>query len=118
MAKVGRPRKNGVKPPSELSRVIVGLCGYDKARRAGEKYEASLDAGVEEVKRHYPKSKMSRTEMKRILAKYRPRTGLLASLLVGEGDNFLLTEGRMTASVWEARIGPRPVYPQSNAVQR
>jgi hypothetical protein len=116
MSKLGRPRKDGVKPPWHLCRTVVGLCGYGKERRAGGKYEASLESAVAEVKRAYPHLPMSLTEMKRILAESRPKTGLKATFLVAECENFALPEGRMTQRAWEIRIGPQPNYRRHNAV--
>jgi hypothetical protein len=116
MSQRGRPKKNGVKPFWEFSRTVLGLYGYDKARGMGEKYEASLKAGIAQVKRAYPELPMSVTEMKRILATFRPKSGDAATFHVAECENFRLPGGRMTGQAWDIRIGAQPKYPRSNSI--
>jgi hypothetical protein len=114
MKQRGRPGKNGVKPFWVLHRTMVGLCAYDKARSRGEKYEQALKAAVEEVRQIFPEMPMSETEMKRVLAEFRPKE-LELTFLVSESDNTVTLEGRKCQRAWDIRIGPQPDFPRHNA---
>jgi len=111
MAKRGRPRKNGVKDGGDFIRAAVALCAYDKARRAGEKYLAALQAGITEVNQRFPGMPMSETEMKRILAEFRTK-GSADVLLVNENANAVPLDG---SKKWDLRFGAPPNYPRTNA---
>ncbi len=91
--KRGRPKTNGVRDGSVLQRETLALKAHDEARRAGEKYEIALDMMVEAVHRWRPEMPMSRTEAKRILAKWRGKKQ--ASTILGMGEQVL--EGEAAA---------------------
>jgi hypothetical protein len=114
MKKPGRPRKNGVKPAWVLHRTAVGLLGYDTARSSGEKYAEGLKAGVAKVREEFPDMPMSETEMKRILAEFRPKE-LELTLLFRESENTVTALGRKCKKAWQISIGPQPEYPRHNA---
>jgi hypothetical protein len=114
MAKRGRPRNNGAKPAWVLHRTMLALYGYDKARKAGEKYETALQAGIAEVRCVDPHMAISMTEMKRILRMYRSEAQA-STYLVAESEKPITLEGRTYSRVWSMSIGPRPNYPRHNA---
>ena len=113
MSKRGRP-KNEAKPWWVLHRTMLALCGYDKERRAGEKYDAGLRAGIAEVHRVYPNMPISMTEMKRILRGFRPKT-LSPTYFVVESEQPITLDGITYSRVWDMNFGPRPNYPRHNA---
>ena len=110
----GRPKTNGVMQAWVLHRTMVGLYAYDKARSRGEKYEQALRAAVEEVRQTFPEIRMSATEMKRILAEFRPKE-LELTFLITECENTVTPLGRKCEKAWQIRIGPQPEYPRHNA---
>jgi hypothetical protein len=54
-----------------LHRITIALMGYDQARQAGAKHDAALMEGVNAVRERLPGKPMSKSEMRRILARYR-----------------------------------------------
>lgn len=80
-----------------LLRSMVGLCAYDEARQTGSKYAPAVDAAVGAVQCVLPEVAMSRTEVKRTLATFRPR---------GEKEVLLVEMER--PGTWAFRFGPRP----------
>lgn len=85
--KRGRPSMNGVRPGWILRRETIALNVYDEVRKSGEKHEVALDAMVAAVHRRHPKMPMSRTEAKRILAKWRGKDQ--TSTILGKGEKVL-----------------------------
>ncbi len=71
--KRGRPAKNGVKEPRTLSRSLAVLYWYDQARAKREKYSVAIRETVACVRQLHPGMPISETEVKRILAEFRPR---------------------------------------------
>jgi hypothetical protein len=110
----GRPKKNGVKDPGHLLRLGIAICAYDKARLAGEKYSVALQAAVEAVRLQIPGTSMSETEMKRILAEFRPHS-METTLVFEESDNRVSINGVKHQRAWALRIGETPDYPRHNA---
>jgi hypothetical protein len=110
----GRPRTNGVMQAWVLHRTMVGLSAYDEARSRGEKYEQALRAAVEEVRQTFPEMRMSETDMKRILAEFRPKE-LELTFLVTECEDTVTALGRKCEKAWQLSIGPQPEYPRHNA---
>jgi hypothetical protein len=87
--KPGRPAKHGVKDPRTLSRTLAVLYSFDRARARGEKYSAAIRESVASVRQLHPEMRISETEVKRILAEFRPRgarTILMAEYSVVEGE--------------------------------
>jgi len=99
MGKRGRPNKNGVKPAWMLARALVALNAYRRARETGAKYEVALIAMVNEVHRRYPEMPMSRTQAKRVLAKYAARD---QKITLGVGPEHVLegNAARQYFQVW------------------
>ena len=72
--KLGRPqKKKDVITDKEFARAGVVMSAYDEARKAGEKHIGAVTQSVEVIRRRYPELRISETEVKRILAKFRPR---------------------------------------------
>lgn len=85
--KRGRPSMNGVPPDWILHREVIALNTYDEVRRSGAKYEVTLDAMVAAVHRCIPQISMSRSEAKRILAKWRGKNQ--TNTILGKGEQVL-----------------------------
>jgi len=49
------------------------LFAYDEARQRGEKHSVAIIQAVEYIRQHYPKMPISETEVRRVLATFRPR---------------------------------------------
>jgi hypothetical protein len=87
--KRGRPPQNGVKEPRNLLRSLAVLYSYDKARANGEKYIVAIRESVAFVRQFHPGMPISETEVKRILAEFRPEgapTTLMSEYSVVEGE--------------------------------
>ena len=72
--KLGRPRKTeGEFSTNDLVRAgtVMGL--YDEARKDGQKHSAAVVQTVELIKERHSMMRISETEVKRILAVWRPR---------------------------------------------
>jgi hypothetical protein len=113
-AKLGRPRKGGVRPPEHFLRGAVALSAFDAARPGGEKYEVALAAGVQAVRDLFPDLPISATGMKRFLTEFR-------SPLLENTFFFNKVEDKTAHSrprVWIVRIGPNPKYERHNAAKR
>jgi hypothetical protein len=117
----GRPRKNGQQPMWILRRETLVLYGYDEARRVGEKHDAAVKEAVTYVKSIDPLMKISETEVRRVLAFWRPRNHAIG-LVVGKSspmDNpITLPGGRLVRTTYTAGFGPRPTYPRVNAARK
>lgn len=138
--KRGRPRKEAEKPENFLRAGIV-MSIYDEARQDGQKHSAAVRQAVEFTKQRHPEMSISETEVRRTLARFRPRTSetipLFERLPVTEGE--VETLRRMMEQVPAAqqrpgsnaplvldissfqprtkyviRFGERPSYPRHN----
>lgn len=70
----GRPRKERDRiDPWRFTRASLAVCAYDEARGRGEKHSVAITEAVDFVKRRRPEMKISKTEVKRVLASLRPR---------------------------------------------
>ncbi len=73
--KRGRPRKAGDTVQLwQFVRAGVAMCAYDEARGSGEKHSAAVRHAAQFVKQLHPEMPISTTEVKRILAAWRPRS--------------------------------------------
>jgi len=50
------------------------MCAYDEARGSGQKHSAAVALAVDFVRQRYPEMPISKTEVKRILATFRPES--------------------------------------------
>ena len=72
--KLGRPRKKeGVISFWNFQRAGIVMSLYDEARKSGQKHIAAIAQTVELIKQRDPVMRISETEVKRILATWRPR---------------------------------------------
>jgi hypothetical protein len=107
--KRGRPTKNGVKDVRALSRALAVLYSHDDARARGEKYSAAIRESVTFVRQLHPGMPISETEVKRILAEFRPRgarTILMSDYSVVEGEE---------ASKIRSKLAVRGFLPENQA---
>lgn len=128
----------------QLVRSGTALCGFDEARRRGEKHSVAIVEAVAFVRGLHPEMPISETEVKRILAAWRPRGNdygevfsferfdlseediqkrrTIEQLLMSQANkgsklpipNFHLPQN---ATVFKIRISKRPDYPRHNAKQ-
>jgi hypothetical protein len=69
----GRPKKKmGEQVFWRFVRAGSIMCAFDEAREGGEKHSAAITHAVQYVRQHHPEMPVSETELKRILATYRP----------------------------------------------
>ena len=90
MKKRGRPPQNGVVGPKRFLRTLKAIQAYSRAREAGQKHSAAVKEAVEFVRQLDPKESISETEVKRVLAEFRPqdsRVELMAEYQVREGED-------------------------------
>jgi hypothetical protein len=59
----------------QFGRAVVVMAAFDEAREHGEKHSAAVRYAVEAVKQRNSKIPISETEVKRILATFRPKGG-------------------------------------------
>ena len=70
--KAGRPRKHGYQPEWMGRRALLILYYFSRLRPFNEKYAIAVDAVVASMREKHPEVPISRTEVKRVLAKFRP----------------------------------------------
>jgi hypothetical protein len=73
MRKAGRPRKNGLQPIWVPQRVTLALFAYERARELGEKHSVAVTEAVKYIRQTAPRMRISETEVKRIVAYWRPK---------------------------------------------
>jgi hypothetical protein len=128
MKKAGRPRKNGVQPIGVLRRETLALFAYERAREAGEKHCVAVSEAVKYIRQTAPRMRISETEVKRIVAYWRPR-GSTRCLRVSEpGPSGHVTSVPVLRNgvvsfidcrvLYTASHGPRPIYPRANAASK
>jgi hypothetical protein len=66
--KVGRPKSNGVKSGKVLFRAMFIQAAFIRHRQNGQKYDFALAYAMDDWLAQFPKSKISITTVKRILA--------------------------------------------------
>ena len=116
--KSGRPKNNGYKPMWMLERATLIVGAYSRARAAGEKHGAAIQQAVEFVRQTGSGMPISETEVRRTLASWQSSNGgRVLSVTEPDPANCTLTlpGGRVVKIVWTAAIGPRPMYPRTNA---
>jgi len=76
MEKKGKGRPRQAKDTIQFwqfARAARVMCAYDEARERGDKHSVAVRGVVEHLKRSNPEMPISQTEVKRILAVWRPR---------------------------------------------
>jgi hypothetical protein len=141
----GQPRKDkDTIEPWQFWRAAIVMWAYDEARMRGEKHSAAIREAVNLFKEHYPDWRISDTEVKRILARFRPsgsqfilrferkvltedgikERNWLRERLAGraqEGQTLQAPPSRtpgQESSVFAIRIAERPNYPRHNCKNR
>lgn len=132
----GRPRKHGLREPEVLRRALLAVVFYQQARTAGEKYSVAVREAAAHVRSRNPHTRMSETEVKRILAEFWPKNAesviLAEESAVEEAEVMRLRD--LLAQVPSSdrkvesfivhyrplrklaiRFGKRPNYPRHNA---
>jgi len=85
----GRPRKKGdIIEAWQFGRAAMVMCAYDEARGRGEKHSTAVQHAVDSVKQCNREMPVSQTEVKRILATWRPR----GSRIILRFESKILTE--------------------------
>jgi hypothetical protein len=70
----GRPKNNlGTIRFWRFARAGIVMCAYDEARKRGEKHRDAVNESAEYIRKRHPRMPISQTEVKRILATFRPR---------------------------------------------
>ena len=128
MKKEGRRRKNGFQPIWVLHRETLALFAYERAREAGEKHSVAVREAVEYIRQMAPRMCISETEVRRIVAYWRPKRStrclqvrepslsgkvLTVPVLRNGVVSFIKCKVLFTAS-----HGPRPIYPRANAAEK
>jgi hypothetical protein len=140
--KLGKSRKiKGVISESEFGRVRIAIGLYDEERKNAQKHSAAVTQTVELIKQRYPMMRISETEVKRILATWRPRgshnnlriecltysqvgqtnhPGIEAQLagMSQKRESKLPPPSnvipRNSVTTYQVRFGERPYYPRHN----
>jgi hypothetical protein len=102
MNKRGRPKKDGQIPMWMLRRETMIIYGYDQARNRGEKHAAAVEQAVRYVRQTDSRLRISETEVRRVLAYWRPRREPLGLVVVKPGPSestLTLPDGRWSKSV-------------------
>jgi hypothetical protein len=122
MKKPGRPKKNGQKSMWMLGRDTLAIYAYGLARDAGEKHIVAIQEAVRYIRDKCPRMPISETEVKRIVAAWRPKRAATC-LFVSKPDPERAIvwvpgrDGRIISAriAYTASVGPRPIYPRTNA---
>ncbi len=95
--KRGRPRKKeDTIQPWQFARAALAMCAYDEARAKGEKHSVAVAQATYFVKKRHPEMRISETEVKRILATWRPRN--VGTIL--RFERSVLTEEKIKKFRW------------------
>jgi hypothetical protein len=128
MHKVGRPSKNGLQPMWVLQRVTLAVFAYERARESGEKHSVAVTEAVKYIRQTAPRMRISETEVKRIVAYWRPK-GSTKCLRVSEPEPSasilsvpVLRNGSVLfikcKALYTVAQGPRPIYRRANAASK
>ena len=108
-----------------LGRVTLAVYAYDLATGAGEKHSVAISEAVQYIRHTAPRMRISETEVKRIMADWRPK-GSASCLFVDKPhpeQSIIPVLGRdgeptYATNLYTASVGPRPVYARANAAQK
>jgi hypothetical protein len=114
MADRGRPKN-----PSSfvIRRWLCALLEFDRAKLLGEKHSGALGTAAAEMLKKYPHLKVSQTEIRRMLAKWRaPNAGMtfLCRELSSEEGTAVMPDGTVLRFPLQVKVGPRPNYVRHN----
>lgn len=105
--KRGRPRKTNDRVPFwRFALAGIAMCAYDEARQKGEKHSVAISEAVAFVREYFAGMQISETELRRVLARWRPR---------GAGTIF-----RFERSVWpdDEGMGFDNIHEQPSVLHR
>lgn len=70
----GRPKKKEDRMDSrQYGRAAIVMCAYDEARKKGEKHSIAVRYAVDSFRQRSSRMRISETEVKRILSRFRPK---------------------------------------------
>lgn len=140
-----RPRKDkDTIEPWQFWRAAMVMWAYDKARVRGEKHSAAIREAVNLFKEHYPDTRISDTEVKRIFARFRPsgsqfilrferkvlteddikKLNWFREQIAAQAQDFQTLQAppsrapSQESSLFAIRIAERPNYPRHNCKNR
>lgn len=116
MSKRGRPPKRGGQNPIVFFRAMVATKAFAEARSGGEKYSEALKIAVAAVRRRFPNTSMSETQVKRALAEFHS-PHLEQTLLVTDSDDTIEIDGIKFGRALCLSLGPVPTYARHNRRQ-
>jgi hypothetical protein len=122
--KLGRPRrKPGTISFCNFQRAVMAMNLYEEVRKNGQKHSVAIAQAVELIKQRDPAMRISETEVKRILAGWRPRGRRIflrieCAMLSEEELAKLPTTTDLihpkSVTIFRMSIGERPNYPRTN----
>lgn len=136
----GRPLKEKDRIEDlQFGRAAMVLVAYDEARQSGQKHSCAVKQAVEVVRQDDPEIPISESEVRRVLATFRPREGrtvllfertalseeelrthrvLREQLAILSGKHKLELPPEIYSSrraeIFQIRLGERPFYPRHN----
>ncbi len=111
MAMRGRPRLNGIKPGWMLIRDLIAQEGFDRARRNGDKYDDAISEAISTVHEWFHEMPISKTEVKRVLAKR--RSSELEETMLATNDVAEVSEASPPKSPHQRAFLPKPQGPSA-----
>jgi hypothetical protein len=121
MNKRGRPKQDGRKLFWVVERVILAVYAYGRARDRGEKRSVAISEAVEYIRATALGMRVSETEVKRIVATWRPQlsaTCLFIAKPRPEHSTITLLNGRKARILYTVSIRLRPIYPRANGAEK
>jgi hypothetical protein len=103
--KRGRPPKYGAKDPKHFGRALEIVHAYMEAREKCPKHSTAVREAVEFVRRSNPRTRVSESEVKRVLAEFMPHSSSIAlkvDLSVLEGDEAARRRSRLALMLGSA----------------
>jgi hypothetical protein len=118
----GRPKNDGRTPFWVLERETCALYAYQNCREQGEKHSVAVQDAVAYIREKYlGKIRISETEVKRIIARWRPRgapVGLSVTKPDPKNNVVILPGGREVKILYTAAWGPRKEYRRVNSIEK
>lgn len=106
--KVGRPKTNGVRSGKLLFRAMFIQAAFIRHRQNGQKYDFALAYAMEEWLIVFPKSKISVTTVKRILAEVMPIDA--ENILIAQKPEQKTYDDHAREIILTVKEGDRPAF--------
>jgi hypothetical protein len=104
-----------------LERIVLVVYAYGLARDRGEKYSVAIYEAVKYIRENVPAMRISETEVRRILAAWRPKRSP-SCLVVRKSQTTecqrRLLRGRKFSRCYTVSVEQRPIYPRANAAKK